>query len=32
MLVKSYLSDFWVGIVKKGCGHLVHEILKSTVS
>ena len=32
MLVKSYLSDIWVGVIKKGCGLLVHETLKSTVS
>ena len=32
MLVKSYLNDFWVGVIKKGCGLLVHETLKSAVS
>ena len=26
---KSYFNDFWVGMVKNGRGHLVHEILKS---
>ena len=26
---KSYFSDFWVGLVKNGCDHLVHETLKS---
>ena len=29
---KSYFSDFWVGVVKNGYGHLVHETLKSAVS
>ena len=27
--VKSYSNDFWVGLVKNGHGHLVHETLKS---
>ena len=27
---KSYFNDFWVGLVKNGRGHLVHETLKST--
>ena len=26
---KSYFTDFWVGLVKNGCGHLVHETPKS---
>ena len=26
---KSNFSDFWVGLVKNGRGHLVHETLKS---
>ena len=26
---KSYFNDFWVGQVKNGCCHLVHETLKS---
>ena len=27
--VKSNFNDFWVEVVKIGCGHLVHETLKS---
>ena len=26
---KSSFNDFWVDVVKIGCGHLVHETLKS---
>ena len=29
---KSYVADFWVGMVKNGRGHLVYETLKSAVS
>ena len=29
---KSYINDFWVGVVKNGYGQLVYEILKSAVS
>ena len=28
-VAKSYYNDFWVGQVKNGQGHLVHETLKS---
>ena len=28
---KCYFNDSRVGMVKKGCGHSAHEILKSTV-
>ena len=26
---RSYFNDFWVCLVKNGCGHLVYETLKS---
>ena len=29
---KNCFDDFWVGMVRYGCGHLVHETLKSAVS
>ena len=29
---KSYLNDFWVGMIKVGRDHLVFEALKSAVS
>ena len=29
---KSQFNDFWVGVVKNRCTHVVHETLKSTVS
>ena len=29
---KSYFNDFCVGIVKNGCGDLVHETLKYALS
>ena len=29
MKTKSNFNDFWVDVVKIGCGHLVHETLKS---
>ena len=29
---ESCFNDFWVGVVKNGCGLLVHETLKSDVS
>ena len=29
---KSYFKDFWVGIVRNGHGHLVHETLEPAVS
>ena len=29
---QSYFNNFWVGMVRNGRGHLVHETLKSAVS
>ena len=29
---KSYINDFWVGMVRNGCAYLGHETLKSAVS
>ena len=29
---KNYFNDFWVGVVKNGYGHVVHETLKVTRS
>ena len=29
---KSYFTDFWIGMVKSGCGHLFHETRKCAVS
>ena len=29
---KSYPNDFWVGLVRNGHGHVVHETLKFAVS
>ena len=28
---KSCFNDFWVGVVKSGCDHLLHETLTSTL-
>ena len=29
---QSYFNDFWIGVVRRGYSHLVHEALKSAVS
>ena len=30
--MKSYFNDFWMGVVRNGRGHLVHEHLNSAVT
>ena len=30
--LKSYFNDFWMGVVRNGCGHLVHEPRNSAVT